>query len=249
MKIKLINPNTTWSMTKSIEEAAKKYASDDVTVFAVSPQMGPTSIESYYDDYLAIPGTLDEIRKGDEEEGCDGYVIACFGDPGLHAARELTDKPVVGIAEAATFMASMLARRFSVVTVLDRSRCLIEDVVNSYVPGGKIASVRTTGWAVLAFEQNPEEGLAALAQESRRAVAEDGAEAILLGCAGFADFAQDLERQLGVPVLDGVAAATKFVELLVRMNKTTSKVLTYARPEQKSMTGILSSFSVETTKV
>ena len=91
MKIKLINPNTTLSMTESIENCAKKYASEGTTVYAVSPNIGVNSIECYVDEYLAVPGVLQEIVKG-EEEGADAFVIACFGDPGLQAAREIPDK-------------------------------------------------------------------------------------------------------------------------------------------------------------
>ena len=76
--------------------------------------MGPPSIEGYYDEALATPGLLAEVAAG-EREGCDGYVIACFGDPGLYAARELARGPVIGIAEAAMHAASVLAPGFSVV--------------------------------------------------------------------------------------------------------------------------------------
>ncbi len=241
MKIKVINPNTTLSMTRSIEHAARRFVGLDTQVWAVSPQLGPASIESFYDEYLSIPGVLEEIRRGDEEQ-CDAYVIACFGDPGLQAARELTAHPVVGIAEAACFVASTLAKRFSVVTVLHRSRAFIEETVVGYVPREKVVSVRTTGWPVLAFERDPEAGLAAIAEESRHAVNRDHAEAILLGCAGFVDFADELAEELQVPVLDGVAAATKYAELLVTMGQRTSKVGTYASPERKQFTGLLAPF-------
>src|SRR3982750_1764322 len=98
MKIKIINPNTTWSMTDKIGECARKGAFPGTEVVAVSPAMGPASIEGYYDEAMSVPGILNEIRKG-EAEGVDGYVIACFGDPGLYAAREAARGPVIGVAE------------------------------------------------------------------------------------------------------------------------------------------------------
>ena len=100
MQIRIVNPNTTWSMTRLIGAAAASVAGPGTVVEAVSPAMGPASIESHYDEALAVPGLLSEIERG-EAEGVDGYVIACFGDPGLEAARELASGPVVGIAEAA----------------------------------------------------------------------------------------------------------------------------------------------------
>ena len=75
-----------------------------------------------YDEYLAVPGVLSEIIKGDREEHADAFIIACFGDPGLLAAKEVTEKPVIGIAQAAFTVAKMIAPNFSVVYVLDRSR-------------------------------------------------------------------------------------------------------------------------------
>ena len=107
MRIKIINPNTTWSMTEKIGACARTVASAGTEIVAVSPAMGPVSIESHYDEALAVPGLLQEIAAG-EREGIDGYVIACFGDPGLKAARELARGPVVGIAEAAMHLASMV---------------------------------------------------------------------------------------------------------------------------------------------
>ena len=106
MLIKVINPNTSEPMTEAIKRSARAVAGVDV--HAVTAPMGPASIESHYDEALAVPGVLAELG------GADGYVIACFGDPGLDAAREVADGPVVGMAEAAMRAASYLGRGFSV---------------------------------------------------------------------------------------------------------------------------------------
>ena len=91
MKILIINPNTTVTMTEKIGAAARAVAAADTEVQAVNPEMGPVSIEGYYDEVFAVPGLLEEIRKG-EARGVDGYVIACFDDTGLDAARTITEK-------------------------------------------------------------------------------------------------------------------------------------------------------------
>lgn len=236
MKIKIINPNTTLSMTESIERMAKRYADSDTEIIAVSPKTGPDSVETYVDEYLAIPGVLQEVVKG-EQEGADAYIIACFGDPGLQAAREITDKPVLGIAESAIATAKVLAPYFSIVSVLDRSRKVTEDVVKNYGAEPFCRSIRSTGLSVLEFGRNPEMGLAALAQQGRKAVEEDGAECILLGCAGFVDFVDSLKEELGVPVLDGVMPAIKLAEAYVKMGVKTSKANTFAYPETKEIKG------------
>ena len=142
MKIKLINPNTTQSMTDSICRMAVRYADPGTDITAVSPKTGPDSIECYVDEYLAVPGVIQEVIKGDRLEDMDAFIIACFGDPGLSAAREVTDKPVLGICEAAIAAAKFIAPYFSVVSVLDRSRKVTEDVVKAYGAESKAITVR-----------------------------------------------------------------------------------------------------------
>lgn len=237
MRIKIINPNTTLSMTKNIQLAGQKYASPYTEVITVSPTTGPASIESYYDEYLAIPGVIEEILKGDKEENIDAYVIACFGDPGLYAAREVTDKPVVGIAEAAITVSKFLAPNFSIVSVLNRSRKMSEEMVRMHGAEDRCKSIRSTGLSVLEFDRDLAKGLESLSEASLKAVEEDGAESILLGCAGFVSFVEDLQKRLGVPVLDGVSPAVKIAETLVSMGCRTSKFLTWGYPEKKNIIG------------
>ncbi len=241
MKIKVINPNTSMEMTHAIHAAAQSVARPGTDIVSVSPAFGPASIESYYDDYLSIPGLLEEIRTGDTD-GYDAYIIACYGDPGLHAARELTTKPVVGIAEASLYMASMLAARFSIVTVIPRTRTMLEEMVAGYGFREKVVSIRTSPLYVLDVEKDPAGALEKLRIEARRARDEDDAEAILLGCAGFTQFADNLEQELEIPVLDGVVCAVKMAESLVELGKTTSKYKTYRPPERKAYSGIFEHF-------
>ena len=237
MKIKIINPNTTQSMTDSVENLARRVARSDTQVWAVSPASGPDSIECYVDEHLAVPGVLKEVIRGDREEGADAFIIACFGDPGLQAAREVTAQPVLGICESAITAAKFIAPYFSIVSVLDRSRKVTEDVVANYGAEKFCRSIRSTGLSVLEFGRNPQKGLEALAHQGGLAVQQDGAECILLGCAGFVDFVQDLSAQLGVPVLDGVMPAVKFAEAMVDMRLHTSKVSTWGFPEPKKIVG------------
>jgi allantoin racemase len=237
MRIKIINPNTSEEMTHSIAAASAAHAWAGTEILCVNPASGPESIESYFDESLAVPALLEEIARGDREEGVDAYVIACFGDPGLWAARELTEKPVVGIGEAAIAVADFLAPSFSVVDVLERSRHMTEELIRRHGAQHRCRSVRTTNLAVLDFVRDPDRGLRALEEESRRAVCEDGAESILLGCAGFVDFMVALRAKLGVPVVDGVIPALKFAEALVAMGYTTSRIRTFKPPEPKRITG------------
>lgn len=231
MRILVVNPNTTASMTALIEECARAVAGPGVTVDAVNPPTGPVSIESHYDDALATPGLLAEIAAG-EAQGYDGYVVACFGDPGLLAARELASGPVVGIAEAAMRTASYLGRSFSVVTTLARTIGHARDLTRAYGVAGQCAGVHACEIPVVELETDPlarATVLAACADALRR----DGSDVLVLGCAGMADLAAEISRELGVPVVDGVAAATVQVEGLVRLGLRTSAYGELAPPPTK----------------
>lgn len=236
MKIKIINPNTTQAMTKGIHHAAVTVANPGTEIVTVSPRIGPASIENFHDEYTSIIGVMEEVHKG-KNEAVDAFVIACYGDPGLYAAREIADVPVIGIAEASMYMASMVAPKFSVVAVIPRTTLMLEEVVRRYSMQEKCVSIRASGMTVLGFDENPELGMQKLAEASRKSVEEDGAEAICLGCAGMVSFTRELEKSLGIPVFDGVTAAVKMAEALVCLGKTTSKKLYFSAPEKKAYIG------------
>lgn len=240
IRIKAINPNTTLEMTENIGRQVRRYTSDDVEVEAVSPERGPISIESYYDDFLAVPGVLEEII--DDEAEFDAFINACWGDPGIDACREVTEKPVVGIAEASMYVANMLGAKFSVATILPRARDFIEDRVRTTGLWGQCASVRCTDLTVVETEETRDAATEALYDAAQRAVKEDGAEAICLGCAGMGGLDEPLEDRLPVPVIDSVAAAGVITEGMVRLDKATSKVMTYKQPESKELKGFPEKF-------
>jgi allantoin racemase len=240
-RILVVNPNTTAAMTELIGRCAVAAAGPGTTVEAVNPAMGPVSIESHYDEALAVPGLLAEIARG-EAAGVDGYVIACFGDPGLDAARELARGPVVGIAEAAMRTASYLGRGFSVVTTLGRTRGRARDLAEHYGVGRACLAVRACEIPVLELERPG--GREVITRECARAVAEDGADAIVLGCAGMADLCAEISAAIGVPVVDGVAAGVRAVESLVALGLATGARGEFATPPVKPYTGLLSDFQI-----
>ena len=127
MRLLVINPNTTASMTEKIAQAARAAAAPGTEIVATNPREGPASIEGYYDEALCVPGVLEIVRKA---QGVDGVVIACFDDTGLDAVRCLTAAPVIGIGEAGFHFAAMLSNKFSVVTTLAR-RCRLSSTTSS----------------------------------------------------------------------------------------------------------------------
>jgi len=242
VRIKVINPNTSRSMTALIGAAARGVAGTGVEIEAVCPEQGPASIEGHYDEAIACLGLLQEVRRG-EAEGCDAYVIACFGDPGLDAAREIARWPVIGVADAAMRSACYLATGFSVVTTLKRTVVIAEHLVHKYGVHRHCRRVRACEIAVLELEDPRSDTDRTILAECRRALAEDDCGAIVLGCAGMADLCERLQAELGVPVIDGVAAATVAAEGLVRARLGTSKLGDYARPLPKAYAGAMARFA------
>jgi allantoin racemase len=242
MRLNIVNPNTTAAMTRVIAAAAAKAARQGTVICAVESAFGPPSIEGAYDDAFAVPGLLARIREG-EAEDADAHVIACFDDTGLDAARALADAPVVGIGEAGFFAAAMLAHRFAVVTTLSRSVPVLENNLLRYGIERRCARVRACDVPVLELD-NPASGARKkIADEIARALAEDGAEAVVLGCAGMADLAASLSAEFGVPVIDGVGAAVVLAEGLAAIGLRTSKRGGYARPLAKAYSGAFAPFS------
>ena len=151
MRVLIINPNTSVDFTEKISESAQAFASPSTQVVAKTASSGPRSIEGIYDELLSAQGTLEVFLKNMDD--IDGFVFACYSDhPVIYAAREVTEKPVVGIAEASMHMACMLGHRFSVVTTNDEWEPLLWDAVRHYGLESRCASIRTTGLPVLALE-------------------------------------------------------------------------------------------------
>lgn len=242
MRIHLVNPNTTVSMTEKAAAAARAVAGPATTILARTSANGPASIEGAYDGAVAVPGMLVEIAAA-EAEGVDGHVIACFDDTGLDAARALSARPVIGIGEAAFHVASLVADRFAVVTTLSRSIPVIERNLAVYGLAARCARVRASDVPVLALEEPGSGARALIAAEIRAALDTDRAEAIVLGCAGMADLAHSLSLDFGVPVVEGVAAAVKLAELLAGLGLVTAKTGLYAPPLPKLYAGSMASLA------
>lgn len=236
MLLRIVNPNTTVAMTEKISAAARAVAGRDTEIDAATSTSGPASIEGFFDGALSLPGLLAEIRAG-EARGADAHVIACFDDTGLDAARSLAAAPVVGIGEAAYHTACFVAGRFSVVTTLARSVPVLEQNIARYGLSSRCVSVRASGLPVLGLEKRDEGAIRRISSEIEAALAE-GAEAIVLGCAGMADLAAELSHTHRVPVVEGVAAAVRTAESLAALGLVTAKTGGWALPIAKPYPGM-----------
>jgi allantoin racemase len=241
MRIHIVNPNTTEAMTVKIAAAARAVALPDSVIDGRQPDMGPVSIEGFYDEAFAVPGMLGCIRDADRD-GADAHIIACFDDTGLDAARAIAKAPVIGIGEAAFHTASLVAGRFAVITTLSVSILPIEHNLRKYGLSERCARVRAAEVPVLALEEGNEDARAKISAEIAAAISLDRAEAIVLGCAGMADLARELARKHELPVVDGVTAAVTLAEALVRLGLTTSRLGAYSAPRSKAYSGLLAGF-------
>ncbi|MDH4555327.1 aspartate/glutamate racemase family protein [Pseudomonas sp. BN417] len=243
MKIQLINPNTSTAMTASLAESARPLLRAGNQLLAVTNSAGPASIEGHYDEALCVPGLLQAIRDG-ERDGAEGHVIACFGDPGLLAAREIARHPVIGIAEAAMHLATWVATGFSIVTTLGRTKVIARHLVERYGFHQHCRGIHAVEIPVLALDQDPQ-GLQRLMRAAcLEALERDESGAIVLGCAGMSHLAIRLQDELGVPVIDGVSAAMKMVEMLGELRLSTSKRGDLDFPLPKLYAGFLRGFAL-----
>ena len=238
-KICIINPNTTKSMTHKIDITAKKFASVDTEIVSVEPNVGPESIEGFYDEAFCIPGLVEEIEKHSD---ADSYIIACFDDTGLEVIRSITEKPVIGIGEAAYHIATMVAGNFTVITTLSRSIRPLTHNLKKYGLFENCVKVTAIEVPVLDLENISRENLDKLNKGIQDTKKYDNAEAIILGCAGMADLAKNLETKHKLPVIEGVSSAVVLAESLVNLKIKTSKIGSYALPRNKEYMGYLNKF-------
>jgi allantoin racemase len=233
--ILVVNVNTTEEMTRSIAAQAQAAASPGTTVVGLTPTFGAESCEGNLESYLAALGVVDAVQR--YAGPFDAVVQAGFGEHGREALQETLEVPVVDITEAAAHLAMLLGHRFSVVTTLDRTVPLIHDRLLLAGLTSQCASIRASGLGVLDLEGDSPRVTDAIVQEAKRAVLEDRAEVICLGCGGMAGLDAAVREAVGVPVVDGVTAAVKLAESLIGLGLSTSKVRTYAPPRPKKIVG------------
>jgi len=222
LKILCINPNSSSEVTEGIEKICKEYALPGTEVEIKSIKEAPSGIESYHDAAISEKYLLERFEEWKGKY--DGFIIACHSDIGVDLLRELTDKPVIGIGEASMILALPLGHKFSILSLKRKKIPQKEDLVKKYGLENRCVSIRTTGLGVVA---NDEEKREKLIQEGEKAVKEDRAEVLILGCAGMAGMDKEIEKAIGVPVIDGVVSALMLMESLIRYGVNTSKVGKY----------------------
>ena len=231
MRIIVVNVNTSDTMTQAIAEGARRYASQGTEIVALQPHFGAEAVDTSFESYLSAVAVMDRVVT--YKEPYDAVVLAGFGEHGRDGLQELIEQPVVEICEASAQVAMMIGRSYSVVTTLQRSVPAVEDRLKLAGLWERCASVRATGLGTLDIDRDPKGSMRSIVAEAKKAVEEDHAEVICLGCAGMAGLEEAITSELRVPVIDGVGAAVKLAEALVGLGLKTSKRSTYAAPEAK----------------
>ena len=227
VRLLLINPNTTVSMTASMAESARAAARPGTEITAATVVRSVPFIDGWYDETVAAAAVAECVHA--RAGTFDAAIIACFGDPGLYAARELTTAPVVGIAEASFLVAMSLGHRFGIVSTVDRATPATIDLLRHYGVESRCAAIEPSGAEVLELDHDPAAMLDGLVAAGKRAIAA-GAEVLCMGCGAMTSLRGALEQQLGVPIVEAVPAAVGHAETLVSLGLTTSKIRSFAPP-------------------
>lgn len=252
--IGIVNVNTSESMTTTIVDAARAVAAPDTTIVGLTPQRGPASVETHVEAYLSAVGVIEAVHRYTLESASQGaqtdspataslpvdaWIIAGYGDQGKEALQELVDVPVIDITEAAAVAAMSVGDAYAVVTTLDRTVPMIRARLSQAGLIDRCVSITGTGLGVLELEEDLQRTRQAIIDAATAALrrTEHPAESICLGCGGMAGQGPELSKELGVPVVDGVAAAVGQAESLVRQGLTTSRIGTFAPRGPKRLHG------------
>ena len=224
-KIRVVIPNA--GMTSATlarrERMLATVARQGTLISVCCIEGGPRSIESARDAVIAGPYILAEVSKA-QAEGYDAIIVYCMSDPGIDAAREITTIPVIAPGETCLHVAAMLASRLAFLTVLEQLEPQVSALVRrSRIDPSCLVSIRSVQMPVAQLCEDPDQTLRAVVQEARAAIDQDGAEALILGCLGFAGLGERVQREVRVPVIDPAFVSLLVAELLVHAKLAHSK--------------------------
>jgi Asp/Glu/hydantoin racemase len=241
MRILLLNPNTTESVTDRLYQAGVKAVAPGTELVPLTAPRGVPYIATRAEAQIGGAVALEMLAE--HHRSVDAAILAAFGDPGLLGARELFDIPVVGMAEAAMLTACMLGRRFAIVTFATALVPWFEDCVEMHGLTGRCAGVRMLDEPFRSIDDVQDEKEAKLIELCHRTIASTGADVVILGGAPLAGLAEKVRDRIPVPVVDQVQAAVKQAEALVALAARKATVGTFRRPGPKASKGLAPSLA------
>jgi allantoin racemase len=225
-RILVVNSNTSKAATQRIANILEPHAREDTAVTCVNVQAGPEGIDTLLDVLISGLETVRVITANRYDY--DAYIIACGDDPGLDAARQVTDRPVIGIAEAAMLTACPLGSNFSILTASRAEIPRITQLVDRYGLRSRLASVSACAeMSTAEIIGDLNELYQRFLSAARRAIEEDMAEVILLTGSVMGGLEDKMSQELGVPVLSGIVCALKLAESMTDLNLRTSQRYKY----------------------
>lgn len=236
MRLLVINPNTSVSVTDKIAAVARAAAAPDTKLEFVTAAYGVPYIATRAEAIIGGRAVLEIIAE--READFDVVIIAAFGDPALGAARELSSIPVVGLAEASMLLACPLGRKFSIVSFSSRLEPWYRECVEWNGLAGRLASIRMLDAQVADIGNVQAENADLLVQLANQAVTEDGAEVVILAGAPLAGLASLVRERVPVPLVESVAASVKMAESLAALKPRKAIVGSFRQPAPKPATGL-----------
>ncbi len=236
MKLLMLNPNTSASVTERIAAAARAAASSGTEIVPATATVGPPYIATRAEAVLGAMAVMETL--GAIEPDYDAVVVAAFGDPGLGGARELLSMPVVGLSEAAMLTSCMLGARFAIVSFSATLGPWYRECVAYHGLEARLAAIRFADGAFADIGSVQDEMRERIVEICRRTVAEDEADVVILAGAPLAGLAGAIAADVPVPVVDGVAAAVRQAETLVALAPRKATAGSFRRPAPKPLSGV-----------
>lgn len=236
MKLLIINPNITDSITRLIGEEARRAASASTEITLLTAEFGVAYIETRFEAMIGAYATAQ--LAGAHAPDHDAVIVAAFGDPGAAALREVLPMPVIGLTEAALASASLLGNRFSIIAISPRIAAWYRETVDQYGFLGRLASIRALDRPIRDIGDVQGEHARRLKELCEAAVEEDGAEVLILAGAPLAGLARSIASQIPVPVVDGVSSAVRHAESLAALRQGAGYGGSFALPPAKPHVGL-----------
>ena len=215
-RILVINPNSSADVTREVDNAlaALRLAGGPV-IDCTTLKEGPPAIETQRHSDEVVAPLCGLIER--ESERTSAFIVACFSDPGLHAAREVSARPVFGIAESGILMALALGNRFGIISILETSIPRHARYLRSMGVDNRLAGDIAIGLGVTDL-QDEKKTLGRMSVVAQRLRDQYGASVLIMGCAGMANYRTRLEREIGLPVVDPTQAAVGFALAAVNLD-------------------------------
>jgi len=234
--ILLINPNVTEAITGLMAAEARLSAREGTEIHAVTAAFGAQYIENRGEAAIAGHAVLDVLAE--KPDGYDAAIVAAFGDPGLFAAKEMMGFPVVGISEAAFLTAHALGRRYAIVCLTQRLGVWYRECAEEHSLAGRLVGVHPLAVPPSDITNARTETGRLLVALCHKAIAQDGAEVVIMGGGPIAGLAREVSHEIPVPVLDGVSCAVRLAETLIDLAPGKATIGSFARPAGKPTKGL-----------